>query len=243
MPGHAETVSSASFITCDVAGVDIVGLGSGALRPTFTWSETASTIVVSAADVSFTNCRFVSNKLNVVTGFSVSGNGFGMYSCDGRDLSSILSFILFITIDDGADGLRFIGNNVTGIAVTNDSIIEMAGTHDDVVIKDNYLAYSAIQTATVALIHGNTTVTNIIVEGNSFSTISAASLSLVLDGTANTGIVRDNGFQNIATATAAQHKASCDVTGCVACENYFSSGVDFFALSPSTVGWTDDDVP
>mgnify|MGYP006139353905 CR=1 FL=1 len=38
MPGHAETVSGAAGINCDVAGVSIVGLGRGAARPTITMS-------------------------------------------------------------------------------------------------------------------------------------------------------------------------------------------------------------
>src|SRR3990167_4421252 len=39
MPGHAETVS-ATTIAMDVAGVNIVGLGVGALRPTLSFNAT-----------------------------------------------------------------------------------------------------------------------------------------------------------------------------------------------------------
>jgi hypothetical protein len=35
-PGHAETISAAGSIACDVAGVAIVGLGVGNARPTIT---------------------------------------------------------------------------------------------------------------------------------------------------------------------------------------------------------------
>jgi len=34
MPGHAETVTSATMINMDVAGVAIIGLGTGSSRPT-----------------------------------------------------------------------------------------------------------------------------------------------------------------------------------------------------------------
>lgn len=44
MPGHAETVSAAAGIDFDVAGVKVIGLGSGAARPTVTMSAVASTI-------------------------------------------------------------------------------------------------------------------------------------------------------------------------------------------------------
>ena len=43
MPGHAEDVGSASAITSDIAGVAIVGLGTGAKRPTFTFTATDGT--------------------------------------------------------------------------------------------------------------------------------------------------------------------------------------------------------
>src|SRR4051812_2686908 len=42
MQGHAENIASASAIACSVAGVSIVGLGNGNLRPTFTWKTIAS---------------------------------------------------------------------------------------------------------------------------------------------------------------------------------------------------------
>ena len=51
MPGHAETISAAGGITADVAGITIIGLGNGGLRPIITFSGTASTFVISAANV------------------------------------------------------------------------------------------------------------------------------------------------------------------------------------------------
>lgn len=49
MPGHAETVSGAAGIDFDVAGVKVIGIGSGADRPTITMSAAASTIHMDAA--------------------------------------------------------------------------------------------------------------------------------------------------------------------------------------------------
>mgnify|MGYP003659966467 CR=1 FL=1 len=55
MPGHAETVSAAAGIAVDVAGVAIIGLGSGSLRPTINFTATAATMKVSAANCSLVN--------------------------------------------------------------------------------------------------------------------------------------------------------------------------------------------
>src|SRR5688572_22741309 len=46
-PGHAETVSSATALAFNKAGVAIVGLGSGTARPTFTL-DTANTTTTAA---------------------------------------------------------------------------------------------------------------------------------------------------------------------------------------------------
>ena len=51
LPGHAETVSAASGIDFDVAGVTCIGLGEGAARPAITMSAVASTIEFAAASV------------------------------------------------------------------------------------------------------------------------------------------------------------------------------------------------
>jgi len=61
-PGHAETISSATALMFDVAGVAIVGLGLGTKRPTFTLDTAATTTIpVSADNVSVLNCRFIGN--------------------------------------------------------------------------------------------------------------------------------------------------------------------------------------
>jgi stress response protein SCP2 len=239
-PGHTEAIIAAGSITCEVAGVTIIGHGFGADRPKFTWgTDTAATINQTAVDYRWVNCRFVSNILNVAEGFNIDASGFELWNCEVRDTSSILTFINFIGVADTCGRVKLIGNNMTGDGVTNDSFINLAGTHDDVVILDNYMAYSAIQTSTVALIVSTTTCTNIIIKYNDFATLSAAGKFIVLAGTANTGVVAYNSFQSDADQTAAEDAAGVDVTGCTAYENYFSSGADLRAV-PTTV-YTDED--
>lgn len=73
MPGHTETISAAGGITADIAGVKVIGLGWGAARPTFTFSATDSTFLVSAASVVLKNLRVLSSVAELVQMFSVSG--------------------------------------------------------------------------------------------------------------------------------------------------------------------------
>src|SRR4030067_3097862 len=55
--GHTETITTAGAITCDVVGVSIIGLGSGADRPTITFGSTdnSASIVISAASTTIEN--------------------------------------------------------------------------------------------------------------------------------------------------------------------------------------------
>jgi hypothetical protein len=72
MPGHAETLASAGAITCDVVGISIIGLGVGTNRPTFTFSATASTILVTANNVTLSNFNIASGVAELVTAFNVT---------------------------------------------------------------------------------------------------------------------------------------------------------------------------
>lgn len=55
--GHTETLTTAGDITCDKAGVSIIGLGQGADRPTLTFSSTdnSASILITAASVKIKN--------------------------------------------------------------------------------------------------------------------------------------------------------------------------------------------
>jgi len=55
LPGHTETLSTAAAIAVSKIGVRIVGLGTGALRPTFTFSATDATMTMTAASCSIEN--------------------------------------------------------------------------------------------------------------------------------------------------------------------------------------------
>lgn len=65
MPGHAESV--ATSITCDVAGVSIIGLGAGNLRPTITTTAATDCITITANDVRIENLIFAAPGIDAVT--------------------------------------------------------------------------------------------------------------------------------------------------------------------------------
>lgn len=62
--GHSETLATAGAVTISTAGINIVGLGTGSDRPTFTFSATASSILVTGANVSIQNIVGVAGAVN-----------------------------------------------------------------------------------------------------------------------------------------------------------------------------------
>jgi len=84
MPNHTETVTSATALALDVAGINIIGLGSAGTRPliTLTTATTAS-INVDADDITLKNFRIDLTGVDAVAlGIDVNAAGFTMEDCD-----------------------------------------------------------------------------------------------------------------------------------------------------------------
>ena len=106
--GHAETIAGANGWDADVAGITIIGLGNGANRPTFTFSATASTVAVGAANVTISNLRFAAGISAVVAGVMVeaAGDNCTIDSCDFPEpTTSTFEFVDAIDLAALADGL------------------------------------------------------------------------------------------------------------------------------------------
>jgi len=119
--GHAETVSTAAFVALDVAGIAIVGLGTGNSRPTFSWSTTTSTMTVAASNISIQNCLFIGTAATtfVATAFSnanaVVATDFWIENCEFRDNSATTGFVACFTggtTANQSDGFGFVDNRV-----------------------------------------------------------------------------------------------------------------------------------
>lgn len=86
-PGHTEALATAGALAIDVAGVSIIGLGQGSLRPTLNLTATASSILVTAA-----NCRLQGFLITggidaIVAAIGVQAADFTMDGCETRDVT------------------------------------------------------------------------------------------------------------------------------------------------------------
>ena len=72
LPGHAETLATAGAISLDKIGIRVFGLGSGALKPTLTFSAVDATLTMTAASCSIENVVIVPSIDAVVSPIVVS---------------------------------------------------------------------------------------------------------------------------------------------------------------------------
>ena len=124
--GHAETLTAAAAIALNVAGIAVVGLGAGSLRPTFTFTTVNSaSITVAANDISIQNCLFISGVAALATVFdnanAVVAKDFAIDNCEFRDSSTTLNIVRCFrsgTTANQADGFTFTNNKVASIMAT-----------------------------------------------------------------------------------------------------------------------------
>lgn len=207
-PGHAETVSTAAFVALDVAGVAIVGLGAGTLRPTFSWSTAASTMTVAANNVSIQNCLFIGTMATTftVTAFSnanaVVANDFDIENCEFQDLDATHGFIACYTggtTANQSDGLSFVGNKVfrrlTSPPAANTAVVTQAAI-DRLTFNDNtILNKAANNNIALGFALGANAVQNLICARNrtySLNTGTTAGELFSGGSTTSSGLVYDN---------------------------------------------------
>lgn len=104
LPGHAETYSSAGALALDVANVEIIGVGVGDNRPTFTFSNTAATIAQSGNGTKLMNVILVPSVDSVVSPLVVTGDGCE-FDVTIKDASDTVEFVRGV-LATGADRLK-----------------------------------------------------------------------------------------------------------------------------------------
>jgi hypothetical protein len=143
MPGHAETVNAAGDITMDIAGVRVVGLGSGAARPTFTWAtDTAATWLITAASVTVENVLCTTTgTIDVVAGIVVTGADVTLVDVEVREGSATSQFVDAIGIGTGGARCKLIRPKVMGALAgdASQSAIQVTAAVSEVVIVEPWV--------------------------------------------------------------------------------------------------------
>jgi len=126
MPGHTETISAAGGIALSVAGVAVIGLGVGSLRPTINFTATASTLLMSAANCSLKNVLLTGGIDAIVKMVVVSAADCTIEGCELRDVTGQMTDGILTTAD--ANRLKILRHVHQGAtAAGTDSAIAIVG--------------------------------------------------------------------------------------------------------------------
>jgi len=143
LPGHAEDITTATAIACDVIGISIVGLGEGSLIPTISHTAAAGAVAITVASVRLKNLKFVANFAGGVTNaISIAAGGDGC-TLDGivmRDTTSDKEFLVHVAVATTVDDLTIKNCDFRGIiagSMTNS--ILFAGTSMNTTIQDTFI--------------------------------------------------------------------------------------------------------
>lgn len=188
LPGHTETVTAAAGLALDVAGIALVGLGTGSDRPTinFTTATTAD-MDVDAANITMINFLFTGGIDALVGPIDVNAADFTMLNCEWRDVTGQATDV--ILADANADRLLIDGYYHNGAAAAGaNSAIALTGM-DTPVIRN----FKAVGNFAVGAIDCRTTaVVDLDIYNGYIWTKNSADIGIVDTVTGSTGKIGPN---------------------------------------------------
>lgn len=199
MENHAETITGAGGIAHDVAGVTVIGMGTGNQRPRFLMDGgTTVSYAISAADARVSNLVFAAGHADVVACFDVTAAGARIENCEFVNNVVDENFKSAITCsgaDGTADGLEVLRNffytvdaATLGFILTTGDVIG-ARVEDNIVISEGTGLATLITCATGKDLKGVRVLRNFLsskaTAGNLFISNDTASPN-------NSGIIANN---------------------------------------------------
>ena len=219
MPGYTETVATASGLLINVAGVTIVGLGSGSLRPTLTLSAAAATVAITGADITLDNFIVVGGYADVAVGIICTGLNITVQRVRFEQSATDLNFLSCIETSGGANtenGLKILSCERYEIDAAALAMISILEDITDLTIADNYCSTGGT-TTTVGhfLIQGAFTVLDAKILRNYLNITSATTtytVGLLITGSATdcSGVVANNLVGSLDATTELLDTASLD---------------------------------
>lgn len=192
MPGHAENLTAADSVDCDVAGIKIIGLGWGALKPTFSTTAAAGSFKVDAANVLVRNLRFVANFATGTTaGMTLTALATDLIveNCDWRDTSAANEFLLHVTIPTGVGPCTFRDCTFVTAAGSMTNSFLFAGTSTSFTIEN---CYFFVDSSDSVIDHATGASTNLRINRCTVINIDTGAAGYCIENKADgTGVVSD----------------------------------------------------
>ena len=210
MPGHTETLSDATSLNLDVAGVSVIGLGAGNDRPTITLDTvTTATIPVSAANVTVENLIFTANFADIVSVFTLTtAKNFALRNVFIKATATNMNFLYVVDTDAtaaNADGLVIEGCKWIEPDTATNSLVKLDEDNSDIVIRNNFVQLGVKNnTAALLAIATGKSVFNLQMEGNRVFRLNTdtatGAILLTTNQSDNSGVVCNNFVQHADTA-------------------------------------------
>jgi hypothetical protein len=224
-PGHTETITGAAGISVAKAGVSIIGLGNGALRPTisFTTAITAS-FDITAANVLIKNIVFTAGFDAITAMINVTGADVSFVDCDITTNTATVGAVLGILTAATAtrlkvEGCRFLGSAINAGTTTTAQIKHEIGV--DYIIRNNYFTGKMTQ----AILNATTLLRGLI-DNNRF--VVATGTVAITMAAASTPFISNNRI-NVPSGTAPIVSAAGFMAG-----NVYSAAAGVTAGTAST---------
>lgn len=220
--GHSENSAGAAGIALNVAGVAIVGLGVEEMRPKLTFSATASTITITAANMSFSNIQFEAAVAEVAMGLDISAvDGLSFDNCYFTEgaAAGTYNFVKVIDLATGCDNFSMSNCNFFGRDTNNNA--QILGVAHDQFYLDNCQFYNVVAPTATGTIQTSGNVTNMEIKDCNFYSNVDGAVCIAMSGTACTGVIKDTHFASADAAGFAE--GAVDATG-AHCFNCMVSG-------------------
>lgn len=214
MPGHAETVSAAAGIVADIAGVRVIGIGTGTSQPKITFdTATTADLDVDAANITFENIHFTANYADIVASIDVNAQFCTIRKCRFSETAANMNALIWILggSTTTSSGLVVEDCVVNDADAANTHFVSLPGTDVGNIIRNNLL-YGDWGTAAIGAA-GN--VVNVQIHGNRIYNAATDVDSCINIATAGTGYISEN----YVTSGAAQANG-ITAPGCGKCQNF-----------------------
>jgi hypothetical protein len=137
--GHVETITSATALVLDIAGIEIIGLGTKENRPVYTFTTaTAASVVISANDIYISNLVFKGNIASQVTILDCNAKRTVIDNCYFTEGTA--QPLTHIDINGGGanacDGIKIINCTFNAPTANATAAIELGEVADSVIIDN-----------------------------------------------------------------------------------------------------------
>lgn len=168
MQGHNEALTGADDVDLDVAGITVIGLGRGSLKPTFDYDNAAGEFVIGAANVTVSNLRFrvSENAVTKAIDIETAGNYATIQGCEfGYAETATNEFATGIIV--GANDVSVLDCYMSAGGQAAVSAVSVPAAQDHLVLKGNWFFgdYSTAVFSGVGVVTESVIANNILFNG------------------------------------------------------------------------------